>query len=127
SERPLLSERAARDRPELDLDLRGRAGRIRYALRGDLDVAHVGGERRLDGLVAKQQGRLLERERVDDEPGARIGLPGLWTASGRRGRTARGATGGLLRVAVARRQVFEVQGPVALAAHVDVQAGDEDV
>ena len=131
AQRPLLAKGAARDRPEPDRDLGGRAACVRQSLDADVDVANVGRERRLDRFVAEVNRRLLQRERVDGELGAGVGRRCLVAAGGRRGRRI----GRPVPVCGGRRtrfgfggtgrQVFQVDAPVAQPAHVGLEPREQ--
>ena len=80
AQRSVLGHGPAGDRAQAGLDGGGHAGRVRQAVHGDVDVAHVGDERRLDRFVAKVHRGLFQREAIEREPRPRPGVLGLLRA-----------------------------------------------
>ena len=147
AQRSLLREREVRGHAQADRFVSRDSGSVREAAHRNREIAHGRLERRLRGLVAEVDRRVLEREAIEREARARLlFMLGLLRAItlfvvlllafllprgqllGARFLAALGARRGVVspRLGLGRRgdHVLEVERPVALAPDVDLQARD---
>ncbi len=125
-QRSAVLDGAPGHRAQAGLDGRGHAGLVRQAVHRNVDVAYVGDERRLHAVVAKVDRRLLQGEATEGEPRPGIRFLGVLSGFLRPGLFL-GLGFVLRRLAGAGRQVRQVQRPVVLAAHVEIQARHGDL